>query len=554
MANRQHYISVLLQCIFFESAATVDEGECYELSLEELARSMDDFADLCSNYNYNLTIPCNIYVYRHSLNTEYGVGNLIDECNHDPDFYDLFPHWCTRETDYYGQEVIQIPGLSQSDINQFLWDYAENVPFDFQDDIATVICYLREVTWLSKGSGGASMNLPHRDDDPAVQKFTRAHNEAKLSRNQQRQQEMQRQKDQAERQRQKDEAERQRAQEIQRQWKEAAQRLTENLAAINVNMISLENSTMSTQQRDSDVSSISGTLQQGLQDELDDSGLSVGILGSFANGLSLQNSDVDLTLLDPGNWLTVKRLGNALWRIGYERVQVIRNAKVPIVTFWDPWNGVPCDISINQAAAIENSKLIKTYVNIDDRVRTIWFSLKAIAKGHRILSAKNGFLSSYALTLMLINYLQSVGTPVLPALQQQLPRRMVYKKVDGYDCTYDHNWSNHRAAAKMNTSTASELLLGFLSYFGSTFDYGLWEVNSRLGQIRARPTATKIIGQGKQQIRQDEFICVMDPFETSRNVAGMVRGRNVVAIKKAFQDAHDALKKGDWSLALHPQD
>ena len=61
------------------------------------------------------------------------------------------------------------------------------------------------------------------------------------------------------------------------------------------------------------------------------------------------------------------------------------HAKVPIVKLWDPEFDVACDMNVNNTLALENTKMIKTYVEIDPRVRPLAMILKYWTK-RRILN------------------------------------------------------------------------------------------------------------------------------------------------------------------------
>lgn len=68
-----------------------------------------------------------------------------------------------------------------------------------------------------------------------------------------------------------------------------------------------------------------------------------------------------------------------------ERVICVPNAKVPIVKIWDPDLQLACDINVNNPLALENTRMIKTYVLIDDRVRPLAMIIKHWTK-RRILN------------------------------------------------------------------------------------------------------------------------------------------------------------------------
>ena len=56
--------------------------------------------------------------------------------------------------------------------------------------------------------------------------------------------------------------------------------------------------------------------------------------------------------------------------LGNKRPVVVK-AKVPIVKCWDPVLSLACDINVNNPLALENTRMIRTYVQLDDRVRPL---------------------------------------------------------------------------------------------------------------------------------------------------------------------------------------
>ena len=70
---------------------------------------------------------------------------------------------------------------------------------------------------------------------------------------------------------------------------------------------------------------------------------------------------------------------------GMERVICVAAAKVPIVKIWDPELKLAADVNVNNLLALENTRMIKTYVQIDDRVRPLAMVIKHWTK-QRILN------------------------------------------------------------------------------------------------------------------------------------------------------------------------
>lgn len=61
---------------------------------------------------------------------------------------------------------------------------------------------------------------------------------------------------------------------------------------------------------------------------------------------------------------------------GMEKVVCISKAKVPIVKIWDPELKLACDMNVNNTLALENTRMVRTYVEIDDRVRPLAMVIK----------------------------------------------------------------------------------------------------------------------------------------------------------------------------------
>ncbi|KAF9545773.1 hypothetical protein EC957_010521 [Mortierella hygrophila] len=276
----------------------------------------------------------------------------------------------------------------------------------------------------------------------------------------------------------------------------------------------------------------------------------VSLFGSFESGLSTLTSDADFTVSNLVG-LTIEPihdLARALQLSGYGPIKTVADARVPIVTFTG--QGIRCDMNINHPMGVFNSQLIHAYQKIDTRFLGIWFGLRTLADKHGILNGKTQYLTSYALTMMLIVFLQDVTSPpILPRLQQQSTYKMTTRIIDGYHCSYDKYARNYSELAAKNTKTHGELLKEFCQYFGHTFNYATQEVNPCLGVIRNR--SVKPPPRTLTDSRPKEWpICVLDPFVTDRNVAGNCRGINVAVIQRCFRTVHDALAKDDIKKAF----
>ncbi len=91
-------------------------------------------------------------------------------------------------------------------------------------------------------------------------------------------------------------------------------------------------------------------------------------------------------------------------------------SRIPILKFTEKETDLEVDFNVNNILAVHNSDLIYTYCQIDQRLHIMTMFIKHWAKQVKIIGAAYGYLSSYALTLMVISFLQSTNPPVLPCL------------------------------------------------------------------------------------------------------------------------------------------
>nr|POE59240.1 poly(a) rna polymerase cid13 [Quercus suber] len=132
----------------------------------------------------------------------------------------------------------------------------------------------------------------------------------------------------------------------------------------------------------------------------------VNVFGSSGNLLASSDSDVDICITTSYKKMEsmhdlASLLSKSMFRLyahkaasislltglidGMEKVECRASAKVPIVKIWDPELRLACDMNINNPMALENTRMIKTYVQIDPRVRPLAKIIKYWTK-RRILN------------------------------------------------------------------------------------------------------------------------------------------------------------------------
>ncbi|KAI4215337.1 MAG: hypothetical protein LQ351_002237 [Letrouitia transgressa] len=239
--------------------------------------------------------------------------------------------------------------------------------------------------------------------------------------------------------------------------------------------------------------------------------IKVHVFGSSGNMLCTTDSDVDICITTPMKALErVCHLAAALADHGMQRVVCVNHAKVPIVKVWDPELQLACDMNVNNTLALENTRMIKTYVEIDERVRPLAMIVKYWTK-KRILNdaALGGTLSSYTWICMILNFLQTRNPPVLPCLQKRPHQRLL--GLDGTPSAFADDIESLRGFGRKNKETLGELLFHFFRRYAYEIDYEKNVISVREGQLISK--------EGKRwHLMQNNRLCVEEPFNTGRNL------------------------------------
>src|SRR5271168_931131 len=183
-------------------------------------------------------------------------------------------------------------------------------------------------------------------------------------------------------------------------------------------------------------------------------GAKVELFGSFANTFTIANSDIDCCVTDPNSTsdelqqsglpeLLQKQLDErgicsktTFLTPGFEttlltltRIPILKVFRPPTNLLDSPNNNtlykypLHCDVGWQNRLALHNTRLLKTYSNLDSRVRQIVLFVKYWTKTRIISRPRYGTLCSYGYVLMILYYLTHVASPaVLPNIQG-LPMR-----------------------------------------------------------------------------------------------------------------------------------
>ncbi|RUS19786.1 hypothetical protein BC937DRAFT_86911 [Endogone sp. FLAS-F59071] len=318
--------------------------------------------------------------------------------------------------------------------------------------------------------------------------------------------------------------------------------------------------------------------------------IKVHLFGSSENDLGTINSDVDICVTTPWTgFRNMYTLAKGLKKHGMQNVSTIPKAKVPIVKMWDQvlyvfgltweqayfslrnfcvhlvviyntlfnrcatfptshffvlnsntYRDLACDINVNNTLALQNTRMIKTYVQIDQRVRPLAMIIKNWAR-QRVLNdaAKGGTLSTYTWTCMIINFLQMRQPPILPALHL-LPHELHDDNIViyGLNSSFFDDVEALQGFGEKNKESLGGLLFAFFRRYAIEFDYDKHVISVRQGCYLTKEE------KGWDQARQGllyRLLCVEEPFNVNRNLGNSADDMSVQGLQWEFRRALDIL-------------
>ncbi|KAK9447244.1 uncharacterized protein V1518DRAFT_407218 [Limtongia smithiae] len=258
--------------------------------------------------------------------------------------------------------------------------------------------------------------------------------------------------------------------------------------------------------------------------------------GSTENLLCSDESDLDVCIATSAHALEDTCMLARFWAgQNMERVICVPAAKVPIVKVWDPEFKIACDMNINNTMALENTRMIKTYVQIDSRVRPLAMIVKHWAKQRQLNDAAGGgTLSSYSWICLIINFLQRRSPPILPALHKLGRETRAEKFVNGVDISFCDDMSLCEGFGKDNKESLGALLFYFFKTYAYEFDYDHDVVSVRQGRVISK------YEKGWDTLQNNRF-CIEEPMTSSRNLGNTVDDISAKGIQLEFRRAYEIL-------------
>jgi len=332
-------------------------------------------------------------------------------------------------------------------------------------------------------------------------------------------------------------------------------------------------------------------------------GVSCAPFGSYVSVFHTAGSDIDLSLeVDPSSpWYDAKEMGLSSQNRGsrgnrarqpprgykskkvqllskvaselrYQRfaeVNLIAQARVPLIKFMDPSTGVNCDVCVGNDG-VYKSAVLGAFANLDERYRDLVFLVKMWAKRFDCNDATAGSFNSFALSLMSLFHLQTRSPPILPpVLRLTLPsdaaadadlaaererannldpvRKVPVSKIrQQSDAMRDVGLVEARASSPRwrgcgaaNTATLAELLVTFFTHFRSVEP--LWKHGLVASTYAGRWVAGAAWAPGRY------CVGVEDPFAAGDNVARAVQRRSLSKVLSAVRDGTLAMARVCWA-------
>ena len=227
----------------------------------------------------------------------------------------------------------------------------------------------------------------------------------------------------------------------------------------------------------------------------------------------------------------------------FVEVELIQ-AKVPLLKFRDRLLDIHVDLNIHNTVGIRNTRLLKAYAECDPRVPRLVLAVKFWARENNINCAHQGTLASYALTLMVIQFLQKAE--VVPCFQHDAPHR--FNSTDDFNSYSLHEeWPPFQST---NKQSLGQLFVGFLGFYVNDFNHHRSVVSVRMGHPISKETAKHY---RSPKIRPESWLLlgVEEPFDRTNTACAVYDEDKLRRILQVIHKSYHMLSNGfDFSCVL----
>ncbi|ORY83276.1 hypothetical protein BCR37DRAFT_379310 [Protomyces lactucae-debilis] len=278
-------------------------------------------------------------------------------------------------------------------------------------------------------------------------------------------------------------------------------------------------------------------LERLLKSEWPGKDFTVHAFGSTENLLGTDTSDLDVCIVTSWKGFATQtcHLSSFMHRSGMQSVVCRAGAKVPVVAIYDPELKVACDMNINNKLALRNSKLVRTYMEIDVRARQLAYFVKHWAKCRALNDAVCNTLTSYSWALLVINFLQVRQPPVLPCLHSW-PHDTI-PPLQGIDVSFADDVQKFGLSGfgRHNHESIGALVFGFFHYYTYLFNYPVAVASVRSGGV---------VERASKGFAPDQLFGIEEPFTTSRNLGNTADMDSHRGIHLELARIHEFLANG----------
>lgn len=135
---------------------------------------------------------------------------------------------------------------------------------------------------------------------------------------------------------------------------------------------------------------------------------------------------------------------------------LVSQARVPIFKFVHASTGTSCDVNCTTKIGVHNSNLIGSIISTDPRIRFLFFLVKLWVKCQGFTGLPDSTLSSYAVSLFVIYYLQKKSIlPSIESLQSGIPPVLI----DGWNAAF------RKPEVDCGSLELVDLLTGFFDFY-----------------------------------------------------------------------------------------
>ncbi|XP_026819407.1 terminal uridylyltransferase Tailor-like [Rhopalosiphum maidis] len=207
--------------------------------------------------------------------------------------------------------------------------------------------------------------------------------------------------------------------------------------------------------------------------------------GSRITGLANKHSDVDLYIEiansfcgelsnDPYAQNDLIRYVEKLFRsqkYEYSQIRSITTARVPIIKFFHVPTGFYCDLSFRSGLSIYNTRLVKLYLSLDERVYWVVCAVvKCWALDNYI--KEQCMFNSYALAWLVLFYLMAIKVvPPLLLLREHADHSNSFRSdvifIEGWNCTFC-TVEKAKQIWRVPAISRWNLLFGFLKFYSDS--------------------------------------------------------------------------------------